>query len=54
MRVTKSTSVGLAFYGFTSNVDRIFSTVDAYYCNLPIPNNSFTVVLEGVSEKASS
>ena len=23
-----------------------------YYCYLPIPNNSFTVVLEGVSEKA--
>ena len=27
-RVTKTTSVGLAFYGFSSNVDRIFSTVD--------------------------
>ena len=51
MRVTKMASVGLAFYGFTSNVDRIFSTVDVY-CNLPIPNNGFTVVLEGVSEKA--
>ena len=49
MRVTKVASVGLAFYGFTSNVDRIFSTVDV---NLPIPNNGFTVVLEGVSEKA--
>ena len=28
MRVTKSTSVGLAFYGFTSDVDGIFSTVN--------------------------
>ena len=28
MPVTKTASVGLAFYGFTSNVDRIFTTVD--------------------------
>ena len=27
-RVTKTASVGLAFYGFSSIVDRIFSTVD--------------------------
>ena len=27
-RVTKTASVGLAFYGFSSNVDRMFSTVD--------------------------
>ena len=27
-RVTKMASVGLAFYGFSSNVDRIFSRAD--------------------------
>ena len=27
-RVTKTASVGLAFYGFSSNVNRIFFTVD--------------------------